>query len=68
MDDVENETHPLLLPDTPIVMPSGEIPVARDGTIGGIPAYEADEKHEVVAPRKSRRSTRLQSSAKTATR
>lgn len=42
MDDVDDETHPLILPDVPIVMPKGELPVVREGTIGGIPAYEAE--------------------------
>lgn len=40
--NVEEEIHPLILPDVPIVMPKGELPVERDGTIGGIPAYEGD--------------------------
>lgn len=42
MTDDPEELHPLILPDVPIVMPQGELPVAREGTIGGIPAYEAD--------------------------
>ncbi len=50
MDDVEHETHPLLLPEVPIVMPSGEIPIARDGTIGGIQAYEADRARPCGCP------------------
>ena len=37
-----DEMHALLLPDVEIVMPSGDTPVVRDGTRGGIPAYEAD--------------------------
>ena len=40
-DDVDDETHPLILTDVPIVMPSGDLPVVREGTIAGIPAYEA---------------------------
>ena len=46
-DEPEDETHPLVLPDQPIVMPT-ELPVARDGTIGGIPAYEADTEVKVM--------------------
>lgn len=38
----DDETHPLFLPDVPLVMPKGELPVVREGTIGGIPAYKAD--------------------------
>lgn len=30
------------MPEERIVMPAGELPVVRDGTVGGIPAYEAD--------------------------
>lgn len=41
-EEPENETHALILPEVPIVMPSGELPVVRAGTVGGIPAYEAD--------------------------
>ena len=40
---IDSDTHPLTLPDTPIVMPAGELPVVREGTVGGIPAYEADQ-------------------------
>lgn len=43
MSDDPEELHPLILPDVPIVMPQGELPVVREGTIGGIPAYEPDE-------------------------
>ena len=43
-DDVDDETHPLILTEVPIVMPSRDLPVVREGTIAGIPAYEADIK------------------------
>lgn len=46
-DEVNEEFHPLVLPDVPIVMPAGALPVVRDGTVGGIPAYEADHTIEV---------------------
>ena len=56
MDDVDDETHPLVLPEVPIVMPDGELPVVREGTIGGMPAYEAEvivefPKMQLVSPR-----------------
>ena len=43
-DDPKNsdEFHALVLSEVPLVMPNGELPVIREGTIGGIPAYEAD--------------------------
>ena len=42
MDDVDDEPQPLVLPDVPIVLPEGDLPVVREGTLGGIPAYEAE--------------------------
>lgn len=42
-DEVTDETHPLVLLEVPIVMPVGALPIVREGTLGGIPAYEADE-------------------------
>lgn len=41
-DEEQNETHALVLPEVSIVMPTGALPVVREGTVGGIPAYEAD--------------------------
>ncbi len=40
-DDAIDETHSLMLPEVPIVMPAGALPVVRDGTMSGVPAYEA---------------------------
>ena len=44
----DEETHALMLPDVPITMPPGELPLVRPDTIGGIPAYEADTPPPIV--------------------
>lgn len=50
-DEVNEEFHPLVLPDAPIVMPTGALlPVVREGTVGGIPAYEADQGRPCGCP------------------
>ena len=40
--DGVDDTHALFLAPVEIQMPSGELPVARDGTMGGVPSYQAD--------------------------
>jgi len=46
--DESDETHDVTLPDVAIVIPDGPLPVVREGTIGGIPAYESNPESHVV--------------------
>lgn len=46
-EPADNDFHPLIAPVDTLVMPTGELPVVRDGTVGGVPSYEDDE-HTIV--------------------